>query len=200
MSLTKKQKLVYDFICSYRDEHGYSPTQMEIKEYFQFKSLGSVQDYIRYLKNSGHLINDLNSVRGLQPVIKEDSSIHLNTIPLLGKVAAGKPIEAIEGADSIDVPIHMLKSGNHFALTISGESMIEDGIFNGDIIVVKQQTNAKNGDTVVAVIDGDATVKKFFKKSQSIELHPANSTMKPIIIKNKPIEIKGILVGLLRAY
>lgn len=203
MSLTKKQKQVLDYIVEYIEENEYSPTQMEIKDYFGFKSLGSVQDYIRYLKNAGYLENDPNSVRGLKPVDPEaESSSNENVlqIPLHGKVAAGNPIEAIEGTEFIDVPSHMIRKGNHYALTISGESMIEDGILDGDVIVVKEQNNASNGDTVVAVIDNEATVKRYYKKSNAIELHPANSSMKPIIVKGGNFQIKGVLVGLIRAY
>jgi repressor LexA len=201
MSLTKKQKQVYDYIVEYIEQNGYSPTQMEIKEYFGFKSLGSVQDYIRYLKNANYIENDTNSVRGLTPVGRDQSNSEPSLeIPLHGKVAAGNPIEAIEGNESINVPASMIGRGSHYALTISGESMIEDGILDGDIIVVKKQQNASNGDTVVAVIDNEATVKRYYKKKNSIELHPANSTMKPITIENGDFQIKGVLVGLLRSY
>jgi SOS regulatory protein LexA len=175
---------------------------MEIKEFFSFKSLGSVQDYIKYLKNAGYLENDSNSVRGLTPRDPSIESIDNNSmeIALHGKVAAGNPIEAIEGTETVTVPTYMIKNGNHYALTVSGESMIEDGILDGDIIVVKEQSTASNGDTVVAVIDNEATVKRYYKKSKSIELHPANSSMKPIVIDGGEFSIKGILVGLIRAY
>lgn len=202
MSLTKKQKQVYDYIVEYIEENDYSPTQMEIKEHFGFKSLGSVQDYIRYLKNANYIQNDTNSVRGLTPVTggSTNSNDNVIDIPLHGKVAAGNPIEAMEGSENISVPAGMIGLGSHYALTISGESMIEDGILDGDVIVVKEQKNASNGDTVVAVIDNEATVKRYYKKKSIIELHPANSTMKPIIIENGDFQIKGVLVGLLRSY
>jgi repressor LexA len=202
MSLTKKQKQVYDYIVEYIEEQEVSPTQVEIQEHFGFKSLGSVQDYIKYLKNSGYLEADSNSVRGLTPINPQalGSSENVIDIPLHGKVAAGFPIEAIEGTETISVPSSMIGYGNHYALTISGESMIEDGILDGDLIVVKEQSSAKNGDTVVAVIDNEATVKRFYQHSKQIELHPANSSMKPIIVKDGNFQIKGILVGLIRAY
>jgi SOS regulatory protein LexA len=202
MSLTKKQKQVYDYIVEYIEENDFSPTQMEIKEHFGFKSLGSVQDYIKYLKNSGYLSNDTNSVRGLTPLNPNalETSNDVIDIPIHGKVAAGNPIEAIEGTETITVPSSMIGFGNHYALTISGESMIEDGILDGDLIVVKEQSTAKNGDTVVAVIDNEATVKRFYKTTNQIELHPANSSMKPIIVTQGDFQIKGILVGLIRAY
>lgn len=200
MSLTKKQKQVFDFIQEYVEKNGYSPTQMEIKEYFGFKSLGSVQDYIKYLKNAGFLENDPNSVRGLKPIDPDAGSTASLEIPLHGQVAAGNPIEALEGNRTIDIPASMIGKGSHFALTVSGESMIEDGIFDGDVIVVRSTRSANNGDTIVATINNEATVKRYYKKSNKIELHPANSSMSPIIITEGDFQIKGKLVGLYRSY
>ena len=200
MSLTKKQKQVYDYICEYIDTYTYSPTQSEIKEHFGFKSLGSVQDYIKYLKGSGHIINDPNSVRGLKPAPPEQSDQNIIEIPLHGKVAAGIPIEAIEGIETVGIPASMIGSGNHFGLTVSGESMIEDGILDGDLIIIKEKSHANNGDTIVATIDNEATVKRYYKKTNHIELHPANSSMSPIHVKNGDFQIKGVLVGLYRSY
>lgn len=195
--LTRKQKEVYDYICAYLEEHGVSPTQAEIQDYFGFKSLGSVQDYIKYLINAGVLKNDPNAVRGLVPAEVAEPSIE---IPMLGMVAAGIPIEVIERTESIAVPKSMIRQGTHFALTVKGQSMIEDGILEGDVIIVKKQSTANNGDTVVATVDHEATVKRFQKKAKHIELIPANSSMKPIIVKDEDFQIKGILVGLIRQY
>jgi repressor LexA len=197
VALTKKQKDVLDFITEYVREHSYSPTQKEIQEHFGFKSLGSVQDYIKYLTNGGYLMNDTHSVRGLMP-----STVQQNTeeIPLLGSIAAGVPIEAIENTDMISVPTHMLGRGKYYALKVKGESMIEEGILNGDVAIIKHQTLAENGQIVVAVVENETTLKKYFKRSKQVELHPANSTMKPIIIKDRECEIRGVLVGLIRTY
>lgn len=195
--LTRKQKEVYDYICAYIDEHGVSPTQAEIQDYFGFKSLGSVQDYIKYLINAGVLKNDPNAVRGLVPAEQAEPSVD---IPMLGNVAAGIPIEVIERTETIAVPKSMIRAGTHFALTVKGQSMIEDGILEGDVIIVKKQATANNGDTVVATVDHEATVKRFQKKAKHIELIPANSSMKPIIVKDEDFQIKGILVGLIRQY
>lgn len=195
--LTRKQKEVYDYICAYIEEHSVSPTQAEIQDYFGFKSLGSVQDYIKYLINAGVLKNDPNAVRGLVPAEVSEPSID---IPMLGTVAAGVPIEVIERTETIAVPRSMIRQGTHFALTVKGQSMIEDGILEGDVIIIKKQSTANNGDTVVATVDHEATVKRFQKKAKHIELIPANSSMKPIIVKDEDFQIKGILVGLIRQY
>lgn len=197
MALTKKQKDVLDFITEYVRENGYSPTQKEIQEHFGFKSLGSVQDYIKYLTNGGYLNNDSHSVRGLMPSTVQQNS---EDIPLLGSIAAGIPIEAIENADSISVPVHMLGRGRHYALKVKGESMIEAGILNGDVAIIKHQTQAENGQIVVAVVDNETTLKRYFKKAKQIELHPENKSMKPIVIKDKECEIRGLMVGLIRTY
>jgi repressor LexA len=198
MSLTRKQKAVFDFIVDYIREYEVSPTQDEIREHFNFKSLGSVQDYIKYLKNAGYLTSDINSVRGLTPVISNISE--KIEIPMHGKVAAGSPIETYESFETIEVPKSMIGKGNYFALTIQGSSMIEDGILDGDIVVIKEQKMAQNGDTVVATIDNEATIKRYYYKKNKVELHPANATMKPIIIGSGDLQIKGVLVGLLRVY
>jgi repressor LexA len=197
MALTKKQKEVLDFITEYVRENGYSPTQKEIQEHFGFKSLGSVQDYIKYLSNGGYLVNDSHSVRGLMPSTVQQNS---EEIPLLGSIAAGVPIEAIENTDMISVPTHMLGRGKYYALKVKGESMIEEGILSGDVAIIKHQNQAENGQIVVAVVDNETTLKKYFKKAKQVELHPANRTMNPIIVKDKDCEIRGLLVGLIRTY
>lgn len=210
MGITKKQKEVLDYIKSYSYSNGYAPTQKEIKEEFGLKSFGSVQRYIKYLVDGGHIENDENARRGL--IIVEDKNSHSTMqptsdgvdIPLLGNVAAGIPIEAIESPDNtISVPNHMISQGHkHFALSIVGDSMIEDGILEDDVVVIKHQENANQGQTVVAVLEGEATLKKFFKNQGQVELHPANSTMSPIIVDRESGDFKivGVLVGLLRSY
>ena len=198
MALTKKQKDVLDYITEFKRENGYAPTQKEIQAHFGFKSLGSVQDYIRYLKDGGYLNSETNSVRGLTPA--HMSSQGTEEIPLLGSIAAGVPIEAIENTDTIAVPTTMLKKGTHYALKVKGESMIEDGILSGDIAIIRHENDADNGQIVVAVIDEETTLKRYFKKNKQIELHPANSSMKPIIIKDRECEIRGVMVGLIRVY
>lgn len=201
VGLTKKQKLVFDFICEYVQANGYSPTQTEIKEHFQFKSLGSVQDYIRYLTNAGYLRNDSNTVRGLDPIDPHKPVEEAVEVPLLGQVAAGSPIEALEGTETVSVPQSMIKRGTYFALQINGSSMIEDGILDGDIVLIKRQKSASIGETVVATINHEATIKRYRPSSSGIELHPANSSMSPILVSpHDEFDIKGILVGLIRQY
>ena len=208
MGLTKKQKEVLDFIKDFKNKNEISPTQREIKDHFGLKSYGSVQRYLKYLKDANLIENDWNSKRGLQ-LIEEDidtqatSAMDSYDIPLLGDVAAGNPIEAIENAsETISIPKNLIKgSGVFFALNVNGDSMIEDGILDGDIAICKQQDFAHTGETIVALIDHEATLKKFQKKANHIELIPANSRLKPIIVNSdQDFKIAGKLVALFRQY
>ena len=207
MSLTKKQKAILDYIKDYAlSNEGLSPTQKEIKEYFNLKSFGSVQRYLKYLEDAGHLEKSTNATRGISLVEPPSSSHSLFDkkleVPLIGQVAAGNPIEAIENPeDTLSLPGQMVNPHyKHFALRVSGDSMIEDGILDEDIVIVRSQNMAKQGQTVVAVIDNEATLKKFYRKDSHIELHPANERLSPIMVSENSGEFKivGIMVGLLR--
>jgi len=122
------------------------------------------------------------------------------TLPLLGLVAAGSPIEAVEVPDRVEVPESLLRGGECFALRVRGDSMIEDGIHDGDIILVKKQETAETGQTVVALIEGEATVKKFYRRGKQVELRPANPEMKPITVAADKVKIQGVVIGLMRKY
>lgn len=215
MGITKKQKEFFDYVDKYIKKNGYSPTQQEIKEHLDLKSLGSIQRYIRYLIDAGYLINDWNARRGLIVVFdpqKGPLPPHLRVpqssefeIPLLGNVAAGNPIEAIENADEqISVPKTMLKSGKeYFAFKVKGDSMIDDGIIDDDFVICEKTQSpnqCRNGDRVVALINNEATLKKYTRIGNRIELHPANENYKPIIIEKGDFFVFGILKGLIRQY
>jgi repressor LexA len=120
--------------------------------------------------------------------------------PLLGRVAAGRPIEAVEEVDVIEVPPSMIRQGDHFVLQVKGDSMKEDGIFDGDFIVIRKQPVAENGEMVVALINNEATVKRFYKREQYVELRPAHTGMEPIIVKQEDLRIEGKIVGVIRHY
>jgi SOS regulatory protein LexA len=208
MGLTKKQMEVYRFISQYTDEHGIAPTQREIKEHFGLKSFGSVQRYLNYLMDANLLERDLNARRGIALCSEGPSKSTQNEsvceLPLLGLVAAGNPIEALENPDDhFPVPVQMIKSSHqHFALRVQGDSMIEDGILEDDIVIVRQTAKAEVGQTIVAVIDGDATLKKYFPFKDKIELRPANSRLGPITVGEDVADFKivGKMVGLIRSY
>lgn len=203
--LTPKQKAILDFITTFRAERGYAPSQHEIAHHFGFKSLGTVQNYLVRLERQGALRKTWNARRGTQvvaapqPLFNEQPQLAAVPLPLLGRVAAGRPIEAVQSEETIEVPPSMIKTGAHFVLKVNGDSMIEQGILDGDYVVIKKQVTANNGQTVVALIDNGATIKKYFLRSGRIELHPANAAYKPIVVEaDSDFRIEGILVGVVR--
>lgn len=206
MGITIKQKAILDFITNYSRETGCAPTQREILEHFGFKSFGSVQRYIKYLVDAGYLESDWNARRGLKlvddPADTKSSATSLEEVPLLGLIAAGNPIEALENPnDFISIPKDMLRSGHrYFALTIKGESMINAGILDGDTVLCRHVTQASQGQIVVAIIDGEATLKYYYRHADHIELRPANDRLSPIIVTQGDFKIAGVLSGLIRSY
>lgn len=205
MAITKKQKEFYDYIVSYNKEYGHSPTQKEIKDHFGLKSFGSVQKYLQYLNKEGLLESQWNQRRSLE--IKSESpstDSDSDQIPLLGLVAAGNPIEAIENPTNlISVPKYLLKGGfRYFALTVKGDSMIDAGILENDVLICRSTKEARNGQIVVAVVNGEATVKTFSQQKKIIELLPSNKNYSPLIIDEKieDFKIVGSLAGLMRSY
>ncbi|BBM81934.1 transcriptional repressor LexA [Candidatus Uabimicrobium amorphum] len=205
MRITPKQKALLTFVCNFTAENGYAPSQREIADHFGWKSLGTVQDYLKKLEAKGVLKKEWNARRAIEVdhrfvenfmIPKESVSV-----PLLGKIAAGRPIEAIVSSEErIPVPKEMVRNGSFYALTVEGNSMIEDGIFEGDYIVVRRQQNAENGEMVVALVDNSATVKRMYRQKSRIELRPANETMESFYVKPHEVKVQGIVVGLYRKY
>ena len=194
--LTPKQKKVLDFIEQHIAREGYPPAQQEIARAFGFRSLGTVQNYLVRLEREGVLSREWNARRGLRLRSGAARSVEL---PLAGTVAAGAPIEAIETRDTIEVPPSMVGRGENFVLRVRGNSMIGDGILDGDFVVVRKQATADNGQTVVALLDNEATVKRLVRREGRIELHPANPTMAPIAVEDEEkLRIEGVVVGVIR--
>lgn len=197
--LTSAQKQVFDFIRDYIGRNGYSPSFEEVRLHMGFKSLNSVYKHLKQLERRGYITTpEKNKKRGLDLV-----SLHATSaaaIPFLGVVAAGNPIEAVEIPEAIEVPESFLGNGSNFALRVRGDSMIDDGIRNEDILIITRQAHAENGQTVVALVGGEATVKKFYQNEGETELRPANAQMKPIRVPSENVEIVGVVVGLIRNY
>src|SRR5215471_18697427 len=177
MNLTKRQKEILDFIRTYRQSHGISPTQREIRETFRLSSFGTVQKHLKRLEEKGALSREWNRSRGISP--REDGN-GARGIPLLGAVAAGRPIEPFPNEESIEVPASMLGKGEHFVLRVRGDSMIEDGIRDGDFVIVARRSQAQNGQTVVALVRGEATLKRYYGDGTRVRLQPANASMKAL--------------------
>lgn len=203
MPITAKQRRVYEFIKRYIESNDEPPTIAEIGKHFQISSSASVHGIITALEREGLIKKTPNISRGIQ-IVKQPppDDEDRGEIPLLGTVAAGQPIEAILSHDTISVPSDLQGRGRTFALRVRGDSMIEENIQDGDIIIVSSQKTADNGQMVVALIDGNyATVKKFYRDPEFIRLEPANPQFKPIFIKTpERIQIQGVVTGLIRKY
>jgi len=197
MNLTRRQKDVLDFIRSYRESHGISPTQREIRENFGLSSFGTVQKHLKRLEEKGALARQSNRSRGISPAIERPSS---RDVALLGYVAAGRPIEPFPDEERIEVPASLLGKGEHFVLRVRGDSMIEDGIRDGDYVVVARRSTARNGQTVVALVRGEATLKRYYSEGARIRLQPANTSMKPLTVDARDVTVQGVVTGLIREY
>ena len=196
--MTPRQRAAYDFIGRFTERHGYAPSFEELRRHLGVASLNAVAKLVAQLRRRGHLADaPPNAKRRLAPPSRHADEA---TIPLLGVVAAGRPIEPVENPEEVEIPASMTGHGERYALRVRGDSMIQDGIHDGDLIVVRHARAAENGQTVVAVVDGEATLKRFHRQRDEVELRPANTALAPIRVPAERVEIRGILVGLLRSY
>ncbi|MCD6225970.1 transcriptional repressor LexA [bacterium] len=201
--LYRRQRQTLDFINQYIQKFGYSPTLTEIKEALGLSSLSTVCEHLEVLEKKGYIRRYKGAVRGIEIIDEKklpalDKGIEL---PVLGYIAAGKPIEPYTDPDAtVFVPRKMVSGKKRsFVLQVKGDSMIEEGILDGDYIVVEEQKEANNGDIVVAILpNGFATLKKFYREKNRIRLEPANAKMKPIYVKN--VSIQGKAVGVIRNF
>jgi len=193
--LTKRQKQILDYITKYIKKNDYAPSLEEIKRHFRLSSIATIHQHVETLKGKGYLRKIENQPRSIELNKKRENS-ELVSIPLLGTIAAGEPIEAIEEKETIGVQQSLLsKLGEHFALRVKGNSMIDDGIFDGSIVIIKKQSTVENGETAVALINGnEVTLKKIFKERDRFRLQPANPNIKPIFTKELVIQGKVISV------
>ena len=195
--LTKRQKQVLDFLKSFKKRKGYAPSLEEIRKHLRLASVSTAHHHIKALEGIGYLKKEGNQPRAIDIYEKEQ----MIKIPLLGTIAAGQPIEAIQNKETIAVPQNKLpRNGEFYALRVIGNSMIDENINDGDIVLVKQQSIAENGQKVVALIDNyEAIIKKFYKERGYIRLQPANKTIEPIIIKkDRELTIQGIVIDVIK--
>jgi len=195
--LTKKQKEVFDFISVYESDKGYAPSLNEIKEAVGASAVSTIHEHVSNLIKKGLLKRVKGAARSLELAkVKFGATM---AVPLVGVIACGEPIEAIEVPDEA-VQIaedRRFREGELYALRAKGDSMIGDGIFSGDFLIIKKQTWAQNGDTVVAIIDdNEATLKRFYKEKDKIRLQPANTAYKPIF--RRQVAVRGIVVKVIR--
>jgi len=198
--LTKRQQEVLDYIRAYITEHGYPPTLRELGSHLGISSTNGVNDHLKALERKGYLARDEAKSRALVPIDTEDNMV---SVPLLGRIAAGAPILAVEHVeDTVKVDRFFLgNSSEVFALRVQGESMIDDGIHDGDFIFVKKQPRARPGEIVVAWIEEEATVKRYYPEGDRIRFQPANDNFEPIYVSAdefRETRIIGVVVGIYR--
>jgi repressor LexA len=202
MPLTKRQREILNYLGSYSEQHGYAPSFEEIAEQFGYSSLATVHEHLSNLERKGYIKRAYNESRAIE-ILPSESSPRGVELPLLGSVAAGLPIEALEHGETLTVPDSFVhKGGNHYALRVRGNSMIEEQIRDGDIVVVNERHAADNGEMVIALLNGNsATVKKYYRERDGrIRLQPANDAMDPIFVHENDVRIQGVVVGVLRRY
>lgn len=205
--LTDRQREILDFITRSISSRGYPPTLREIGTHFGIRSTNGVNDHLRALEKKGYLQREDLKSRALRPVTSTGKPIEANSevvdVPLLGRVAAGVPLLAVENVnETVRVDRFFIgQTREVFALRVKGDSMIEDGIFDGDYIFVRKQLNANRGETVVAMIEGEATVKRYYPEGDVIRFQPANASMQPIFVRKrdfKSVNLLGIVIGVYR--
>lgn len=192
--LTQRQREIYDFIRRKIEERGYGPTVREIGEDFQIRSPNGVMCHLKALVKKGLISRQDRSARAIQLIDYQPPSVGM---PLLGMVAAGNPLEAIENADRLEFG-DLFGDPDCFALRVRGQSMIEDHIDDGDYVVIKKKEQANNGERVVAMVDNEVTLKRLYHENEHLRLEPANGSMEPIVVHKSEAKILGVLVGVVR--
>jgi repressor LexA len=202
MPLTKRQREILNYLTAYSDQNGYAPSFEEIAEQFSYNSLATVHEHLSNLERKGYIKRSYNESRAIE-ILPSDATSHAVELPLLGNVAAGQPIEAVTNQESLAVPDSFVgRGGNHYVLRVRGNSMIDEQIQDGDFVVINERQRADNGETVIALVNGNsATVKKYYRERDGrIRLQPANDTMTPIVVHEDDVMIQGVVVGVLRRY
>lgn len=201
--LTERQKAVLDYIAEYQAVHGISPTHREIRDHFGYSSFGTVYKHLKLLQRKGYLHRDWNQKRGLELVRAIPGQETQSEVPFLGLIAAGQPIESLPGNEVLSVPNHLFEgpTNDHYVLRVVGESMIQEGIHDGDFVIVLRREEARPGEMVVALVEGvEATLKRFFPEGERVRLEPSNPEMKSIRLPAGSVKVQGVVVGLMRKY
>jgi len=197
--LTPRQNETFEFIRKYiNDNDGQSPSYDEIRRYLGLRSYNAVSKLLKQLESKGYITSPWgNKKRAIRIEVAGGEG---RFIPMLGLVAAGQPLDVSVQPDLVEVPESLLGNGEHYGLRVQGTSMIDDGIHDGDLIIVKKQETAEKGQTIVALVDGEATIKRFYANNSKVELRPSNPAMAPIFVHADQLAIQGIVVGLIRKF
>ena len=201
LPLTKRQREILDFLNEFIQQHGYAPSLEEIGRRFNLSSLATVHKHLTNLQEKGFIKRAWNRSRSVEMVPNKTGGRALE-LPLLGYVAAGSPIEAVVGTETIAVPEDLVgKRGETYVLRVKGDSMIDEQIRDGDYVIVEDRRTADNGEMVIALLNGaDVTLKKLYREQGRIRLQPANPAMQPIIAPAEQVQVQGVVVGVMRRY
>jgi repressor LexA len=205
MAITKRQRQVYDFIYGFVQENGYSPSFEEICHGMGLSSLATVHKHISNLEKKGLLKRDYNRSRSIdvlpiRGLFRRQPKAADITLPLLGRIAAGQPIEAVENPETLSLG-DITRSKDVFVLQVKGESMKDEHIVDGDYVLVEKAESVRDGEIVVALVENnEATLKRLFREGSNIRLQPSNTAMKPIIVSAKSVQVQGRVIGVLRKY
>src|ERR1041385_2098929 len=202
MPLTKRQREILTFLSEYSEERGYAPSFEEIAENFAYSSLATVHEHLSNLERKGYIKRSYNESRAIE-ILPSEVTPRAVELPLLGQVAAGVPIEAMEVNETVAVPESFIgRAGSHYVLRVRGNSMIDEQIRDGDFVIVNERKTADNGEMVIAPLNPSAaTGKRFYRERDGrIRLQPANETMTPMYVHEDDVLIQGVVVGVIRRY
>ena len=200
LPLTKRQREILDYLNEFIEQHGYAPSLEEIGRRFGLSSLATVHKHLTNLQEKGFIKRAWNRSRSveLMPTRLGRGAFDL---PLLGHVAAGVPIEAVVSSETVSVPEDLVGKRDTYALRVRGESMIDEQIRDGDVVIVEDRKTAENGETVIALLQGsDVTLKKFYRDNGRIRLQPANDSMRPLVVDPDQVQVQGVVIGVMRRY
>ncbi len=200
MILTKRQKQILDYVGESIRKNGYAPSLVEISRHFKLNSISTIHKHLVHLEEKGLIHRHWNRARAIE-VVPTESRPEARDVPLIGLISAGQPIEAIRTNEVVAVPEDMIGRRDVYVLRVKGESMVEDQVRDGDYVIVENRASARNGEMVVALLQGEnATLKKYYREKGQIRLQPAHPTMKPILAKEEDVKIQGVVIGLMRKY
>ena len=201
--LTERQRAILEFIRESVDRRGIAPTHREIRDRFGYSSYGTVNKHLRILEAKGYLIRHDHQKRGVELVDRGQEAADATTeLPFLGTIAAGRPIEAVVTQETVSVPAHLVRgsAAGHFVLRVRGDSMIDEGIHDGDLVVIESRRQADEGDMIVALLEDEATLKRYYPEGPFVRLQPANRRMEPLRVAAETLAVQGIAVGLIRRF
>jgi len=200
--LTERQRDILQFIREFQAENGVAPTHREICDRFGFSSYGTVYKHLSLLEKKGLIRRDWNQKRGVEVVDKDIATPApgVRELPLFGYIAAGRPLDVEVSSETITVPDRLTSRGENYVLKVRGDSMIDDGILDGDYVIIARREQADNGEMVVANVNGEVTLKRFYTEGERVRLQPANSMMHPIHASAREVAVQGVVVGLMRRF